>query len=93
MRTLGVLLFPGFELLDVFGPLEAFGNRLVSDRYRVRLVAEQPGPVASAQQARALADHGLDESPALDLLVVPGGIGTPGTPNYGALAGAPRLMN
>jgi len=25
-RTLGVLLFPDFELLDVFGPLEAFGN-------------------------------------------------------------------
>jgi Flp pilus assembly protein TadG len=24
---------------------------------------------------------------------VPGGIGTPGTPNYGALAGAPRLFN
>ena len=25
-RTLGVVLFEGFELLDVFGPLEMFGG-------------------------------------------------------------------
>jgi hypothetical protein len=25
MRSLGVVLFPGFELLDVFGPLEMYG--------------------------------------------------------------------
>ena len=25
-RRLGALLFPGFELLDMFGPLEMFGN-------------------------------------------------------------------
>jgi transcriptional regulator GlxA family with amidase domain len=75
-RTLGVLLFPGFELLDVFGPLEVFGNRLMRDDYRVLLVAAQAGSVESAQVARAIADHGFDDCPRLDVLLVPGGLGT-----------------
>ena len=73
-RTLGVVLFPGFELLDVFGPLEAFGN--LPGAFRVVLVAEQAGPVASAQGPRAVADHGFADCPRLDVILVPGGIGT-----------------
>jgi transcriptional regulator GlxA family with amidase domain len=76
MRTLGVLLFPDFELLDVFGPLEAFGNLVVREHFRVLTVAAEAGPVASAQGPRALADHGLADCPHLDLLLVPGGMGT-----------------
>jgi transcriptional regulator GlxA family with amidase domain len=73
-RTLGVVLFPGFELLDVFGPLEAFGN--LPGLYRVLLVAERAGPVAGAQGPRAVAEHGFADAPRLDVLLVPGGIGT-----------------
>jgi len=73
-RRLGVLLFPKFELLDVFGPVEMFGN--LTDLVEVVMVAEAAGPVASAQGPSALADVGLDECPALDLLLVPGGMGT-----------------
>ena len=73
-RTLGVVLFPEFELLDVFGPLEAFGH--LHDHYRVVLVAAEPGAVASAQGPRAVADHGFADCPHLDVLLVPGGIGT-----------------
>jgi transcriptional regulator GlxA family with amidase domain len=73
-RTVGVVLFPGFELLDVFGPLEAFGN--LPGMVRVVLVAEQAGPVASAQGPRAVADHGFVDCPHLDVVLVPGGIGT-----------------
>jgi transcriptional regulator GlxA family with amidase domain len=73
-KTLGVLLFPDFELLDVFGPLEAFGQ--AKDWFRVLTVAERPGPVASAQGPRAMADHGFADCPRLDILLVPGGMGT-----------------
>jgi transcriptional regulator GlxA family with amidase domain len=76
LRTLGVLLFPGFELLDVFGPLEVFGNLLVREHYRVLTAAAETGPVASAQGTRAVADHGFADCPPLDVLLVPGGIGT-----------------
>ena len=73
-RTVGVILFPGFELLDVFGPLEAFG--MVPDRFKLAMVAGKAGPVASAQGPTALADYGLADCPHLDLILVPGGIGT-----------------
>jgi transcriptional regulator GlxA family with amidase domain len=75
-RTLGVLLFPDFELLDVFGPLEVFGNARVRAHFAVSTVAEAAGPVASGQGVRAFADYGLEDCPPLDLLLVPGGFGT-----------------
>jgi transcriptional regulator GlxA family with amidase domain len=74
VRTLGVVLFPGFELLDVFGPLEAFG--MLKDEVRIVTVAARAGAVASAQGPRALAEHALEDAPPLALLLVPGGIGT-----------------
>ncbi len=74
-HTVGVVLYPGFESLDVFGPVEAFG--CIPGLFRVVTVAEEPGPVASGQGPRTLADHGFADCPPLDVLVVPGGIGTP----------------
>jgi len=73
-KTIGVLLFPEFELLDVFGPLEAFGQ--AKEWFRIVTVAERPGPVASAQGPRAVADHGFADCPRLDIVLVPGGMGT-----------------
>jgi transcriptional regulator GlxA family with amidase domain len=73
-KTLGTLLFPGFELLDVFGPLELFGH--LKSQLRLAIVGPSAGPVKSAQGPETLAEFGLDDAPALDLLLVPGGIGT-----------------
>jgi transcriptional regulator GlxA family with amidase domain len=75
-KTVGVLLFEGFEVLDVFGPVEAWGMLASAADWRVVTTAESAGPVASAQSIRAVADHALDECPPLDVLVVPGGRGT-----------------
>jgi putative intracellular protease/amidase len=74
-RTLGAIFYPGFELLDIYGPLEMFGS-LGPDRLRIVTVAEKPGPVASAQGPETVATHGYDDCPKLDLLILPGGIGT-----------------
>ena len=73
-RTLGALLYKDFEVLDLFGPLEMFGN--LPDRIEVVTVAEEPGPVRSAQGPRVHADHGLADCPPLDFLLIPGGVGT-----------------
>lgn len=73
-RRLGAVLFPGFELLDVFGPLEMFG--LLQGVVELALVAQRPGPVASAQGPESLAKFGFDDCPPLDLMLVPGGFGT-----------------
>lgn len=73
-RTLGIVLYQGFELLDVCGPAEMFGN--VGKQLKVVMVAAEKGPVASTQGAKLVADFGFDDCPALDLLLVPGGFGT-----------------
>ena len=73
-RTLGVLLFDQFELLDVFGPLEMFG--LLPEHFDLLLVAESGDRVRSAQGPASLIDYRFDDSPEFDLLLVPGGRGT-----------------
>ena len=73
-KTLGVVLYPGFELLDVYGPVEMFGNlpKLID----VVMVAERAGSVRSAQGPQVVAEVDFASCPTLDLLLVPGGIGS-----------------
>jgi transcriptional regulator GlxA family with amidase domain len=76
-RTVGVLLFEGFELLDVFGPLEAWGMHAeISAACEIVTTAEKVGAVKSAQGPRALSDYTLADCPPIDVILVPGGIGT-----------------
>jgi putative intracellular protease/amidase len=72
-KTIGAVLFEGFELLDVFGPLEAWGILAYDGRWRIVTAAENAGPVTSAQGPRAFADHALADCPKLDVVLVPGG--------------------
>jgi putative intracellular protease/amidase len=73
-RVLGAVVYEGFELLDLYGPLEMFGS--VGPELRIVTVARAPGPVASFQGPKTLAEFGFDDCPPLDLILVPGGIGT-----------------
>jgi transcriptional regulator GlxA family with amidase domain len=73
-KVLGAILFPGFELLDVFGPLEMFGN--LTGVVDVKIIAQEKGAVESAQGPKVVVDHGFADAPKLDLILVPGGIGT-----------------
>jgi transcriptional regulator GlxA family with amidase domain len=73
-KTLGVVLFPEFELLDVFGPVEMFGN--LTGMVDVTMVGEKAGSVVSAQGPSVVTEHGFDDCPHLDYILVPGGIGT-----------------
>ena len=68
--SVAVLLFDGFETLDVFGPVEVFGS---SEHFKVFTVAAKAGPVQSGQGIESVAKYGYDEgSPAFDILLVPG---------------------
>ena len=75
-RRIGALLFPDFELLDIFGPLEMF--TLLQERGAVEIVmiAQQPGPVSSVCGPACVATVGFGNCPDLDVLLVPGGQGT-----------------
>ena len=70
-KTLGVVLYPGFEVLDVFGPVEMWGY--VPD-FRVIFIAQNAGPVRPYQKVAVVADYGFDTAPALDIMMVPGGV-------------------
>ena len=73
-RRLGAILYDDFELLDLYGPLEMFGN--VGAEVEIATVAPQRGLVRSAQGPATQADFDFASAPALDLLLLPGGIGT-----------------
>jgi transcriptional regulator GlxA family with amidase domain len=74
MKRLGVVLYPDFELLDVFGPVEMFGN-LLGD-VEVTMIGERAGTVRSAQGPSVVTEHGFGDCPRLDMFLVPGGMGT-----------------
>jgi putative intracellular protease/amidase len=73
-RTLGAVLYPEFELLDLYGPLEMFGN--IGAELTIATVAEQTGPIRSAQGPQTLAEFSFGDCPELDLILLPGGVGT-----------------
>ena len=73
-RCIGVVLFDGFELLDVFGPLEMYG--MAADHFDICLLAENEGSVASRQGPRSVVDYPFSQAPQVDILFVPGGTGT-----------------
>ena len=74
IRRVGACLFPDFELLDIFGPLEMIGA--LRDRFEIVTVAEHADPVASTQGPRSLIDATYNDCGQFDILLVPGGVGT-----------------
>jgi transcriptional regulator GlxA family with amidase domain len=74
VRTLGAVLYDKFELLDLYGPLEMFGA--LEQELRIVTVAERKGPVASTPGVETLARYDFGDCPQLDLILLPGGIGT-----------------
>jgi transcriptional regulator GlxA family with amidase domain len=78
MTTCGLLIFEGAEELDFAGPWEVFTmSAMLRDLGdRAVLIAERPGSVRCSKGIRVLADHTFDDHPPLDVLLVPGGMGT-----------------
>lgn len=72
-RTIGVVLFPGFEMLDACGPMEIWGN--LKDQVKLVTVAKSAGPVNTAQGVDMVAQKSFADCPKLDLILVPGGFG------------------
>ncbi len=69
---LNLLFFPDFETLDVFGPVEIFGQ--VED-LQLQYVSLTGGVICSHQKA-AIVTQALQESDEDSILFLPGGMGT-----------------
>lgn len=76
--TIGIVIFDDAEELDFVGPFEVFTSAGMAkpDALRVVTIAEKPGPIRCAKGMRVLPDHGFADAPALDVVLVPGGMGT-----------------
>lgn len=70
---IGIVLFPSFETLDVFGPVGMWGHMA---NYQIVMVFEHGGPVTSAQGVEALTEYSFENAPQFDIILVPGGMGT-----------------
>lgn len=78
----GIVLYDGVEPLDVFGPLEMWMN-VGPELLRVHLIAEERRPIVLTTTSypkslapRVEAQYSFEDAPALDVLMVPGGVGT-----------------
>jgi transcriptional regulator GlxA family with amidase domain len=73
---IGVLVFPGFQLLDAAGPISVFeiAARFAGHASSIKVLAVTPGPVRSSSGVELLA-RGLRPSAAISTLIVAGGEG------------------
>ncbi|GAB3042012.1 DJ-1/PfpI family protein [Parafrigoribacterium mesophilum] len=79
LKYIGLLLFDGVEELDAVGPWEVISwwtRNHPEDGYRIITVADDLGAVTCAQGLRMLPENRLDQSPAFEVLIYPGGRGT-----------------
>jgi cyclohexyl-isocyanide hydratase len=70
--TLGLLIFPGMDQIDFTGPFSVLSR--IPDA-TVQVLARQPGPLRDHKGLILTPDRTLEDSPSLDLLLVPGGPG------------------
>ena len=75
IRTLAMVIFPGFQLLDAAGPLSAFeiAESYAPGAYRQTVLAVTPGLVASSAGVKMLAEPLGSET--FDTLLIAGGEG------------------
>ncbi|KAH8144414.1 uncharacterized protein LAJ45_11614 [Morchella importuna] len=84
----GVLVFPAFQALDVFGPLDTLNMLSTLFKTNLYIIAETLDPVSTKTRSASMnttgsnfgesivPTHTFANPPALDVLIIPGGAGT-----------------
>jgi putative intracellular protease/amidase len=89
-KKLGILVFPGVQVIDFTGPYEVLsgassGGRTLFDVVTVGLSSEVFRAGCPERGIRMLPDVTIDDCPRLDVLVIPGG-------EVGAVEDSPKAM-
>lgn len=74
MRKVAAVLFEGFEMLDLYGPLEMFS--FFRDDLEIVTVAEGAGALNASGGPASVAEASFSDATRYDILLVPGGAGT-----------------
>lgn len=77
MTTTGILIFDGVEELDFVGPWEVLTmGKMLRPEDRVLSIGLTLAEVKCNKGLRVMTDYSLDDAPAFDVLLIPGGDGT-----------------
>ena len=83
LRKVAVVLFDGFTVLDVYGPVQAFASCRVQNPdgtrqplFELFSMAERAGIVKPGEGPPSYAECSFADAPDYDILLVPGGFGT-----------------
>lgn len=70
IKTIGILIYDGYQTLDVMGPYEVLGNLL---GVKVFFIAKQKGMILNQKGMKVQVDASIADVDKLDILVIPGG--------------------
>lgn len=78
----GILVFPGVEVLDFAGPFEVFSVAArvaqrdlgITPPFHVSLIGAGPPPIQARHGMGVVPHFAFADAPAIDLLIVPGGL-------------------
>lgn len=78
----GILVFPGVEVLDFFVPFEVFSVAArvskrdlgIEQQFKVSLIGASRDNIEARHGMGILPHYGFNDAPAVDLLIVPGGL-------------------
>ena len=83
LRKVAVVLFDGFTVLDVYGPVQVFASCRVQNPdgtrqplFELFTIAERTGIVKPGEGPPSYAQYGFADAPDYDILLIPGGFGT-----------------
>ena len=83
IRRVAVVLFEGFTVLDMYGPVQAFASCRVPTSeggfkrlFEIFTIADQTGVVRSGEGPPSVAEYRFADAPSYDILLIPGGFGT-----------------
>lgn len=75
MISVAALIFPNVQTLDLFGPLELLG--WLPEKFKITTVGETAGTVRCRSGQLITVDRTLSDGSDYDIILVPGGPGTP----------------
>jgi putative intracellular protease/amidase len=83
IQRVAVVLFDGFTVLDVYGPVQAFASCRVQQAdgtrqplFRLFSMAASAGVVKPGEGPPSYAEYSFVDAPDYDILLIPGGFGT-----------------
>jgi len=83
LQRVAVALFDGFTVLDVYGPVQAFGSCRITQPdgtrkplFEVFSMASEAGKVKAGEGPASWVEWSFENAPDYDILLIPGGFGS-----------------